>query len=298
MRILLFLISLICFSKVHAQDHSFKVFYFEGSIMYKPFNTGKWKKLDKPGINLGLYDSLNINESGSLHLTSEKSGQIYINTPGKNRLQEIAEQASNQEGNYLLFEYIDFLVEEMSKPKKNLETYADEYLHAKGVVTRAVNIPPVLLPFSDELITDSLIVFKWEDINTDFYTFYIWDGNKNPNMIYYTKTTDTTIIVPAYSDFLNGNTTFYWTVCDKNKPANTYLPFHLADDSLSSNINAHVQKNKKHDAVSLIYLAGYFEKYRAYSRAYSTYQKALKMYPGNEIVQNYYDLFLARRGIY
>jgi len=289
-------ILLLCIALgLFAQDEQYKLFYYNGDNYYKQTGQNSWQKIIVPGFVIFLNDSISISENGSIHLIGN-SGQLFFDVPGRYDLRTIISKSNEPEGGYLLVEYVDFIVDEMSKPRKNIENYGDEYLHAKGGVTRANSLPVPYSPFSGCLITGSMITFNWENTGADYYTLMVWDNDLNGNVIFSSKVSDTVIQIPTTE--LQEGKTLYWSVTEKNKPATAKIPFTITTDKLK---NALVEKtrsmlsNLNESRVNdLIMLASFYEGLQLYMEANLSYLRAIEIEPENTLTKEYYKFFVAR----
>ncbi len=292
---------LLISSQVQGQEILYRIFYFTGNIQYKPVGEQQWKPLNALNITLKEGDSLMITGEGKLHLMDAQKKQACLEHPGKYEVTSVKDKATNKTASDLLTQYIEFVWDELRKPHKDLEDYADRYLKEKGGVSRAVTVPIVITPFYDTYIFDDYIDFTWYDSGTEEYVVSFWDSDHNGRRLHAVTSTDTTCSIHHGENWIPEDGSFYWTVTEKGKPTVTFFPIRFLNGEEMISIEEEymeIDRSLRYISDDLYWLivASFYEDHNLLVKANDAYLRALESDPGNKVIQEYYNFFLARRG--
>jgi hypothetical protein len=282
-----------------SQEVSYKVFFFDGKIELKGKGASGWSELNTLNVTLDIHDSLALAQDSYIYLVDRQGNQVYLDHPGRYEVVILQENDGASESQSLFAKYAEFVWEELNKSEKDIEDYADRTLKEKGGVKRAVNIPPILLPYYGSHEMAEEIVFLWEDTGAEEYVLSFWDSDMDGKWLFSVITSDTVIALSTRLEWVPTDVDIFFTLTEKKRPANNFIPIRVLSPEKQRPVLdelEHIASMKAHEQVKLLLTASMYEENRLYSEAEKTYRKALELDPGNEEVLLYYSLFKERRG--
>ena len=96
------------------------------------------------------------------------------------------------------------------------------------------------------------------------------------------------------------NEVFYWAITANSKPASIFIPIKVLDvesrNEIHKDIKAIKEETHASDEVGLLIIAAFYESHNLYHLANDSYLEAIRLNPENQLVKEYYHLFMARMG--
>lgn len=301
MRESVFIIILIFSLRLFGQDDNFKIFYCDGKILFKNELEGKWIELKPDYVTLKQEDSIRLFHNSTIYLLDHEGFQCNLSKQGDYCISKAIDSLKNHGGPSLFRKYSQFLWDELNKPHQDIEKYANRYLADKGGVPRTSGRPYVIYPLHGSFILDDHIDFKWEDSGANEYTLTFWDSNDNGNKVFSLQVNDTTISISKKQKWIPIDKMFYWSLTENRKAASIFIPIKILDkkskNEILKDIKAIEEEQYFTEEVRLLLLAAYYEKNNLFKKANNAYIYAIEFNPENQIIRQYYQLFLARMGI-
>jgi hypothetical protein len=283
------------------QETLFKVFFYNGDIQYKYYQLKEWNNLNRINFTFMQSDSISLGEQSELYLFDNEGRQLHLSHPGKYEIIAMSDSIKKQGSKSLFTRYVQFIWEELNTPDKNIEQYADRYMKEKGGVSRAVNIPLIISPFYGTYILENQIDFKWENTG-EKYTLSFWDSDNNGRGFLSIAIEDTTATLSTKLPWIPKDKIFYYSITENDKPATNFIPIKVPGkekkEKILQGVNSIKESFPEKGEAMLLLLAAFYEKNNLLEKAESSYLEAIKLNPGNKILWDYYELFLARMGIH
>lgn len=145
-----------------------------------------------------------------------------------------------------------------------------------------------------------MVDFVWYKNSTvSIYEFVIID--RNDNIIYSTKTSDTTLQINLSDIKLPKGMNYYWYLRSNDLKSDQYC-FNWINDYDMKRLNEDIEPlldgmTKGKDAASLMLLASIYEDENIMNRAIDAYEDALRLEPGVDGYRTLYARFLSRIGL-
>lgn len=281
------------------QVATYKVFFFDGKIQLKGQGATGWSELNTLNYTLNLRDSLALSQDSYIYLVDQKGDQLFLEHPGRYEIVNLTEDDGRTESTSLFARYARFVWEELGETEEDVDDYADRTLKEKGGVKRAVNFPPIILPYYGSHEMGEEMHFEWKSTGTEAYVLTFWESDTDGKWLFSTTTSDTMILLSTRLDWIPEDVDIFFTLTEKKRPANNFIPIMVLGPEKRQRILSELEiiaSMKAHEQVKLLLTASMYEENKLYSEADKTYRRALELHPGNEEILLYYSLFRERRG--
>ena len=290
-RMAFFVIALISFGQIDAQDYAFKVLVNKGKNELK--SGSSWQQL-KVGLSLKPADELKISENAYLGLVHVSGKALELKQSGNYKVMDLAAKVDG--GSSVLNKYTEFILSSSTSPKKN-------HLTATGAVDRGVDNIQVYLPKPEQAVVfNNNVILSWDasaapgpyvvtfkSLFDDELDKITTDGSNlaikldDPNF----ANEDNIIVEVASSS-------------NKNKISDRYTLKRLskADKERIRGALMEIENpTSEPTALNKLLIAGFYEQNNLLIDASTAYLEAIKLAPDVPQYQEAYDDFLLRNAL-
>lgn len=281
-----------------------------GTVAYRLSDKSPWKAINSTGPHPTLYANYTVKLTDQSILIVEPTGRTPIVVWGRAgiiRMSTLVSTSATAGSNELasaLGDYFVYFWRNLTHHNETLDSYAQDYMKTKGVVSRGCAIPLMLTPdYGAALASDTSLTFIWQRApSVQRYTMAIYDGeNPKANTLYTTDTADTTLVFTLDKPFIEKDVTYYWSVFPVGDPNCARYTFTLVKSAALHELEAKMTtletKLRGSAALTAFVKATLYEGNHFYSEAYRAYFQAHRLSPANPLFRDGFALFLARRGL-
>ena len=175
-QILIFFLFFIS-NRIAAQD--LFVYHLNGEVTYSDNNAKNKKAFYNYKVQASTIFHLESN--ATLFLRDKSYSMLYINKNGDYKAKQLADFYKNKgkQENFTQ-KTITYLAAEYMRSDEDIRAYAKENMRQSGGVSRGCNPGWVIMPLKGQIISDSIIHFKWEALSTNLgYRFKINEVAQN-----------------------------------------------------------------------------------------------------------------------
>ncbi len=273
-------------------SYAFKVLTFDGSVLYKDADVGRWMPIDV-GTHLNDHAVVKIAAHGYLGLV-HASGKTYKLQKGTYEIDRLSNKfKSTSKGTAA--KYADLFIE---KTKTNVTAQPEE--KERSLEERELKM---LLPSSVDVFSPEVIL-RWKDEESIDKEYEVIFKNMFDEVIMKRETDETRLTINFEEEKIARERLLIVSVNKKNQKSLQSSDYGIKQmtDEESEVIEEELEELKlelsgQEAILDMLILAAFYEQNNLLADALTTYEKVVELAPDVEAFQTAYDQFVFRNGL-